>query len=65
MGPDWSSTARVQRGSSEAARCVGTEDHQALFPPLFSEQEDDLAARFKPLPSSLELQPYSLLRREL
>jgi hypothetical protein len=43
MGADGSSTARVQRGSSEAARCASTEDHQAPSPPLFREQEDDQA----------------------
>jgi hypothetical protein len=41
MGPDWSSTERVHRGPSEAARCASTEDHQAPSPPLFREQEDD------------------------
>jgi hypothetical protein len=44
MGPDWSSTARVQRGLSEAARCASKEDHQTPASPLFREQEDDQAA---------------------
>ena len=34
MGADGSSTARVQRGPSEAARCASTEDHQAPSPPF-------------------------------
>ena len=33
MGADGSSTARVQRGPSEAARCASTEDHQSPSPP--------------------------------
>ena len=33
VGSDWSSTARVQRGPSEAARCASTEDHQTPSPP--------------------------------
>jgi hypothetical protein len=33
-GQVWSPTARVQRGSSETARCTSTEDHQAPSPPL-------------------------------
>src|SRR5712692_205573 len=44
MGADLSSTARVQRGPSQAARCASTEDHQAPSPPLFREQGDDQAA---------------------
>ncbi|TKB67253.1 MAG: hypothetical protein E8D47_05620 [Nitrospira sp.] len=44
MGADGSSTARVQRGPSEAARCASTEDHQPPAPPLFREQEDDQVA---------------------
>src|SRR4030065_2617534 len=43
MGADGSSTARVQRGPSEAARCASTEDHQAPSPPLFCEQEEPWA----------------------
>ena len=38
MGADRSSTARVQRGPSEAARCASTEDHQAPSLPLLREQ---------------------------
>ena len=30
--PDWSPTARVQRGPSEAARCASTGDQQATLP---------------------------------
>ena len=42
MGADGSSTARVQRGPSEAARCASTEDHQAPSPSSwgFREQGD-------------------------
>src|SRR5256885_9435163 len=36
MGAYRSSTARVQRGPSEAARCASTEDHQAPSPPLLA-----------------------------
>ena len=43
MGAARSSTARVQRGPSEAARCASTEDHQVPSPPLFREQVDDQA----------------------
>ena len=46
MGADRSSTARVQRGPSEAARCASTEDHQAPSLPLFCEQGGHLAAPF-------------------
>jgi hypothetical protein len=38
MGADRSSTARVQRGPSEAARCASKEDHQASIPLPFREQ---------------------------
>jgi hypothetical protein len=41
--PARSSIARVQRGSSEVARCASTEDHQAPSPLLFREQEDNQA----------------------
>ncbi len=51
MGADGSSTARVQRGPSEAARCASTEDHQAPSPPLFCEQEGHLAAPYSLLPA--------------
>ena len=34
MGADRSSTARVQRGPSKAARGASTEDHQAPSPPF-------------------------------
>ena len=37
--PARSSIARVQRGSSEVARCASTEDHQAPSPLLFREQD--------------------------
>ncbi len=46
MGADGSSTARVQRGLSQAARCASTEDHQAPSPLLFCEQEEHLVAPF-------------------
>jgi len=35
MGADGSSTARVQRGPSEAARCASTEDHQPPSHPFY------------------------------
>jgi hypothetical protein len=36
--PDWSPTARVQRGESATARCASTGDQQAPSPPLLREQ---------------------------
>ena len=62
MGPDWSSTARVQRGPSETARCASTEDHQAPSSPLFREHEDDQAA--SPLQSAEEGVPREAQERK-
>ena len=52
MGADGSSTARVQRGPSEAARCASTEDHQAPSPPFHrarsASKKDGLAVPHPP-----------------
>ena len=62
MGADGSSTARVQRGPSEAARCASTEDHQAPSSPFYRARSASKKGTWPLLPHPSKLARYRFKR---
>src|SRR6267143_6592827 len=63
--PDWSPTARVQRGSSETARCASTGDQQATLSPLPAQSppmpilfQQHIRFPWSPAPSGVEVNEF-------